>query len=1019
MKPRPLRESEPNIADNCREDKDSPEVYGDQLLDESETEGPGLLKEEVEESPDEASLEEVTEMIAKEIPEGPDKVTRAKIIGAAAYKTIASIVGVKAITDWLGAGLGSLGLKIGQRTDVYKYFEQKKVTAQDRAKIDDVLEKLMEAAVVHYDFKQVVYQDPKYVELVSEMDQLLKDYTQEEDAEAKEILAEKIKQKQAEKKAIAQQYEQLPNQAENSAELKNLAMEYNKLIDNARSAAYYDLSADERKAIDANWDNLSEAERDLYTLPNSDKRTMKIRLGQILLGNLDANDNLKKRKAEDSQTILRDYVRGKVEATGLIKDGLNTAFTLTGAGVFRGLAYATMAMVERGKSKNREFRKEYSWNQIGEKISADRRLFDLFISTMKETYYGLSGRKFIQKYIIGPDGKLQRVSDRIKLRGLQATAIRAQSVGEIIRLFGIGSQTMAAVITDGMSLERSLEIIADTFKGNVFQNMANNWYQNFRIDQRIAKSFKALQNQSSQGASKETEEVTTAVQAAQEKPASSDNDINLKKLEELDTNKISWLAAKGRPVKAGSSVSETLGRSVSNQESMLLVSFNRQGEPIIYDGYDPNIIAPGAKVVDYGGRLVAIDTDATHLHFYDQHYWNDFLPKPIEIKRGPIDDQHLLDALLNKQPQTTGTTPDSTAINNVVAGSDSLGKYSDHPYFNLTTKGKIDYSDLVRGDNNVYHQFVTFNRPGGVFDNTTHSNQDLLSDIDRIYNNRDLSVGDRIKILESIKQEITDPNLVNQVSDPGTRELLAGTYHRYADVIDHQIALLQHPDGQPVPQEWRDGIEGFTRWRDSNQSQGSQSEDLVNYNVANSVDVAVNAQTILTNPKSSFTDIKTALLTILPEDHDKVKIGELNIVRHGDRFYINDHLLNKHSYHDLLFKPSELLNKAVTSPKSVEELHTTLSAENAFSNLDASIKAGNDFLNPAIPFVDKINGLKAVIPENSRMEFNDIIFLRANDQIYIKLTGDKVLPLSSPEVVERYLQDRKEALSQALNELEK
>ena len=765
---------------------------------------------------------ELNNAIISEIPEEPnskypDKKTKAKIIGAAAYKTIASIVGLKSVVDWLGAGLGSLGLKIGQRTDVYKYFDQKKETAQDRGDINNALEKLIEAAAARHDFKQTIYQDERYKKLVAETNQLLEGYKQTEDVEARAILADKMKQNQEEKKKIAQEYAMVANQAEKDQELKNLAIEYNNLIDNARSTAYYDLPVQQRQQIDANWDHLSEAERSLYTLPEADKRTMKIRLGQVLINNLEKNDALADQRRRSAQDILRDYVHGKVEASALIKDSLNTALTLTGAGALRGFTYWTMAMVERSKSKNREFRKEYSWNQVGEKISSSRRLFDLFVTSMKETYYGLSGRRFVQKYTIDKQGKLKRCSDKIQMKGLPATALRTQSLGEITRLFGIGTQTMAAIVTEGMSLQGSLENIADTFKGDALGNMANNWYQNFRIDQRIAKSLKILQDKGDHGSGQMVTEKTTAVGTTPEKPDT--QDIDLKHLENLDTIKIAQLAEQGHRVVKGGSVSEALGRSVSGREDMLLITFNNKGEPIIYDGYNPNVIAPDARVLDYGGRLVAIDNDSSHLNFYEQHYFDD-LSKQIDInlKQENIGEQVVLSTLAPQGPKIEEVVSDSTIVHNM-PDSASLGKYSDHPYFNLTTKGKIDYDDLVHGNSDLYRQFVMFNRPGGAW--STNAGQDLLSDIDRIYHNEDLSVADRIKILEGIKEVMVKPDLVSHVNDSGTKDLLSRTYQHYADSIDHSIELLKHPDSQPIPEEWNGGLDEFIKWRDAHRPTGN------------------------------------------------------------------------------------------------------------------------------------------------------------------------------------------------------
>lgn len=759
-------------------------------------------------------LEEVEKVVIQEMPaqptdEIPAKKTKGKIIAGFLYKTIASVTGVKSIIDWIGAGLGKLGLKIGQRTDVYKYFEQKKETAQDRGQLDGALEKLIEVAATNHESRQEIYQNQRYIDLVAEIDRLQASYNQEKDAEAKAVLAEEIKKDNEEKKKLAQQYEQAAERVGVRQELKKLAVDYNKLIDNARSADYYDLPKDQRQKLDDNWDKLSEIEKQPYVLPESDKRTMKIRLGQILIGNLDKKDTLVKRQGESIQGVLSDYIHGKVEASTLLKDGLNTAFTLTGAGVWRGLAYGTMAVAERSEVKDREFRKEYSWNKIGEKISGSRQLMDLFTSSIKETYYGLAGRRFSQKYTLDEGGKLKRSTEKNKLKGQESFALRLKALGEIIRLFGIGGQTVGAAINDGTSLESSLAAITSTFKGDVGQNMFNNWYDNFRLDQRVTKSLKVLQGRLGQ-------ENPVAIEAAMMTgivTSESAMNIDLDNLEELDTDKIAWLAEQGQTVSTGGSVSEALGRSVSGQESMLLVSFDNHGAPIIYDGYDPNIIAPGARVIDYDGRLVAIDNDPNHLNFYEQHYFDGLSEQ--------ISENVAVDLNINDSLSVDEVSFGNNSANElVVEPSEEINyeepiEYTEQPYFNLTTKGQIDYEDLAQGDSGVYQQFIMANRPGGLQGAGQNFNQDLGGDIDRIYHNRDLSVDDRIKILTGIKQEMNSPEMINKVANPDLRDHVAGIYQRYSNVIDHNIELLKHPDGTPIPEEWDGGLEEFIKWRDA------------------------------------------------------------------------------------------------------------------------------------------------------------------------------------------------------------
>lgn len=86
-----------------------------------------------------------------------------------------------------------------------------------------------------------------------------------------------------------------------------------------------------------------------------------------------------------------------------------------------------------------------------------------------------------------------------------------------------------------------------------------------------------------------------------------------------------------------------------------------------------------------------------------------------------------------------------------------------------------------------------------------------------------------------------------------------------------------------------------------------------------------------------------------------------------------------------------------------------------FNEVGASTRASNDFLNPNVSFGNKIDSLKAVMPDNSTMAVNGLTFLRSNDQMYLRLANNKVVALSSPEVVNRLLQARRAALAEIAN----
>ncbi|HQB51030.1 MAG TPA: hypothetical protein PLT32_02295 [bacterium] len=438
-----------------------------------------------------------------------------------------------------------------------------------------------------------------------------------------------------------------------SRQLSNLAQKYNRALKKARSSEYYALSKEQKEKVDQDIDKmfkekekllkeragLNDNDNDVKRKNEIDSRiqeieqnkylpdqTMNKRLVQIIAKN-EEKTVLDKKLKKEIDSILKDYIHSKIAGSSIVKDGLNTAFVLVGgpaAGAFRGLTYGGLALAERYQKNKQEYRKKYSWNEVGEKIGVIKKNRDLFIDSVRETWSGLSGRKYTREDYSLQNGKLiGGKGSSEKTKGLEKIRILAKNYGELFRLLGIGTQAITAGITDGVNFKHAAEGFVKTFtEGNFLVNVGKNWYDNFRIDQRIAKACGRLFGR----------EASTTINANNVDDASIEvvSSGNVSNDEREAKQIIDNLMESKSIVPKGGSVSEVLGKNVDLKKGIVLFISKGQGEkPEIIEDYNPSNIQPGVRLWEQDGQIYALDKNSNNLSYYQAHSEVESL-KPIE-----------------------------------------------------------------------------------------------------------------------------------------------------------------------------------------------------------------------------------------------------------------------------------------------------------------------------------------------------------------------------------------------------
>ncbi|HNW55548.1 MAG TPA: hypothetical protein PKN62_00480 [bacterium] len=996
----------------------------------------------------------------EEIAEGPDRKAEAKIIGGVAYKSLTSILGIKTITDSVGAIAGLFGWKTGQQTDIYKYGEQNKQASADRRDLalEYKIEDIVSGSAFYKDRRDEFLQssgfdNDSYKLKMKDLIGRYKNENTKEESEKDENILEEIKKEIAslrqEKECLLNRFRMIDNSSET---ISRLAREYNNTLKQARSSEYYGLDKTNRAEVDQKLNDIfgkenltpeEEAIKNKY-LP---EESMKKRLGQVIANFNDQEKDFGRKDEKEIDKIIKDYIHGKVAFSSLAKDALNTAFVLGGgvaAGAFRGIAYGGLALAERYQKNEQEYRKNYSWNEVGKKIGFGSKMHDLFIGSVKETFAGLRGKEYQSEYSLDNAGKLTRQEDLKNIdNGLQKFGARAKAIGELARVFGIGTQAITAGITDGLNFEHAANGFAKTFTdGNVLVNVGENWYDNARIDQRIAKSFGKLFGEE------------TAVFGASGNPESPDSEIvsssidNTKPLDG-DQKMINDLVDSKIVVSKGGSISQSLGHPVDSSRGITLISRSHDGI-VVYKDYNPDNIQPGVRLIEKDGEIIALDENPENIDYYNEHSGVEEL-KPIESS----DHKKIIAEAMRQREVAQASTEEAVTINKepakpsipekeIEAMNPEISKaVAEAPLNNLSKESLAnwkleDYKEAIYGplavkdttyqdlaeaagknDQEFFDKFILSDRQGGIMSSSFEANdyQDLDSDIDRIYHSEQLDNNQKVEILEKIREELGSSKLTDHIDNESLKLGVQSKYDLLKEAVDDDIEIIKKSHGGNIIPE-------------SITESGVQESEV---NPASSIDIANSAMDdmdsnekafeVLIDPKSNFSEIKNSLLQAVP-DHGKTDIGGITFRRIGDNVYDESgNLLTDSNYQQLILKQANALNKLTASDEFKEILDKSQPIKGALSNdlmkesfagMEGSIKVYDKFIDPSVNFEEKIAGLKSVLDNKQSMKIDDLTFARLNDKIYLVTDSKKVIELKDKTVVNDILEARQAAMKAAL-----
>jgi len=572
--------------------------------------------------------------------------------GKGIYNIIGSMFGVKAIGDWIGAGLahgldkisgGKINFALGKRTDVYKYFDQKSETKKDRVEAEKKTSDLAELISSNKEKFQKLYQDDNYKRRVAAISRYVEIYKNTKDETEREELERKIKTLSMENNKIRENF--IKNEKISVDDVKEKAMQYNEMIKNARSQNYYDLPKEKRQEIEKKFNegSLTDKEKLLYIISDHDQMTMRNRLNKVLLTNLESKNDLRKQRSKKIDYILQDYIQGTVNGSILVKDALNTAMVFgggIGAAGLRGAMYGIFAFGGKLDKSALKYQKEYSWNKVGEKMKAHQYLGDAFKTMFLETYYGLSGKRYESSFYVEND-KLKKHSDVRKLKGFDKKTTMMRAWGELLMALGMGTQALSGIQTSGASVDNMVQCFTKTFtQGNVLENMKDNFVSYADIVSRMERLGKSFENLKNSVFGKKDQVISTSraddINEASQSFSPKKSDVsNFQDIKGLNPQRIQELADQGVPVAKGSSVSETLGISMPRGSKMTLVTSGPNGEPLILKNFDANVVAPGARVVvdPETNEVFAFVKPKSYESFY-KHYVDNVMGV-IKPKHGP------------------------------------------------------------------------------------------------------------------------------------------------------------------------------------------------------------------------------------------------------------------------------------------------------------------------------------------------------------------------------------------------
>jgi len=127
-----------------------------------------------------------------------------------------------------------------------------------------------------------------------------------------------------------------------------------------------------------------KAKIEAMNVPEEKKKELRHELKKIMAEHVRSEESLEKGQSQEFDSVMRKYTGAKVSAFKLGKDALNSALTMSGLFVYRGVSYVGFSALERGKKEWDNYSREaYKTKQEAGKIDGKK-------DDWKSTYSELS-----------------------------------------------------------------------------------------------------------------------------------------------------------------------------------------------------------------------------------------------------------------------------------------------------------------------------------------------------------------------------------------------------------------------------------------------------------------------------------------------------------------------------------------------------------------------------------------------------------------------------------------------------
>lgn len=801
-----------------------------------------------------------------------------------------------------------------------------------------------------------------------------------------------------------------------SRQLSNLAQKYNRALKKARSSEYYALSKEQKEKVDQDIDKmfkekekllkeragLNDNDNDVKRKNEIDSRiqeieqnkylpdqTMNKRLVQIIAKN-EEKTVLDKKLKKEIDSILKDYIHSKIAGSSIVKDVLNTTFVFCGgpaAGAFRGLTYGGLALAERYQKNEQEYRKKYSWNEVGEKIGVIKKNHDFFIDSVRETWSGLSGRKYTREDYSLQNGKLiGGKGSSEKTRGLEKIRILAKNYGELFRLFGIGTQAITAGITDGVNFKHAADGFVKTFTGDlgdIAANFGKNWYDNFRIDQRIAKACGRLFGR----------EAITTINANNVDDASIEvvSSGNVSNDEREAKQIIDNLMESKSIVPKGGSVSGVLGKNVDLKKGIVLfISKGSSQKPEIIEDYNPSNIQPGVRLWEQDGQIYALDENSNNLSYYQAH-------SEVEILK-PTESQDYENSIAKAmKPKATVVTETSEIPQ--VSEDLQTQEASQIPEAPAAVKPEIVLDEPVvsqpseETEADIVKTFEATQTTSPEATVVSQAPQDLEFQGASVVPETSPTVEPEVAVSESGIDEsvLVEPSQQEQASiakvfEEGQaiqkpKSLNDWKTEDYKDALYGPLAAKDTTYQQVAEAAGKKDSEFFEKFILSDRPGGIISnmyEDTDYQDFDSDIDRIYHSNNLDKNQKIEILEnIKNGL------DNPKLTahIKNLSLRDHVERQYgiLKDSVENKIAILKREYVPKAEISKDVPNLSSTDN-----KAIDSFTDMDSNDKAFETLVNPDSSFSNIKSDLLKAIPDKGKTDVGGITFLRSGDNVYDK-----------------------------------